>query len=48
MDGQLVFFENGNICFDTYMTQGSFAKSRMADHMEENGWLAQKYGGQWN
>ena len=48
MDGQLVFFENGNICFDTYMTQGSFAKSRMADHMEENGWLAQKDGGQWN
>lgn len=30
------------------MTQSAFAKSRMADHMEENGWLAQRDGGKWN
>ena len=48
MNGQLVFFENGNICLDTSMTQSAFAKSRMAEHMEECGYLAEKDGFKWN
>ena len=47
MNRPLVFAENKTLFLDTSMTQTAFTKSRMADRLDENGWLAEKTDGGW-
>ncbi len=47
MDRQLVFSKNGNVYLNTSMTQRAFSKSKLAQHLEERGWIAEKDGSRW-
>lgn len=44
---KLVFQQNGKIYLDSGMNETFFAKSRMAERLEEKGFLAEKISGSW-
>ena len=47
MGRQLVFSKNGNVYLNTSMTQRAFSKSKLTQHLDEHGWIAQKDGARW-